>query len=117
MVEEPDQALGTLASDDPNGTTHACLPFLKIMLSKMCVKRTFYRVLVPLPPPPSPTICLVLESNQISMRIPKPLEGADLSWKLNCVVWASVDQLDQKKTFTKLDRDVMRELPFQVIVH
>lgn len=38
----------------------------------------------------------------------------DLAWKLNCTVWAQVDQQDRKKSFARADSEVVRELSLQV---
>ena len=62
----------------------------------------------------------MLETSQVTTTIPKQLaSGAtsyDLTWALNCVVWASVDQQDKKKQFSKADSDALRELCLQVSV-
>jgi hypothetical protein len=52
------------------------------------------------------------------MSTSKQLNGAathDLTWKLNCGVWASVDQQDRKKAYAKADSDTMKDQSLQVI--
>lgn len=63
---------------------------------------------------------VVLETNQIVMSMPKQLDAAvahDLMWKLNCIVWASVDQQDRKKPYAKADSHAMREHSLQASRH
>ena len=60
---------------------------------------------------------LALETNQIVLSLPRQLEGAtvhDLSWKLNCTVWAHVDQQSKKKPFVKADSDAIKDLSLHV---
>lgn len=58
---------------------------------------------------------VALETNQLVWNTPKQQqEMADLSWKVNCTVWAHVDQLDRKKSFAKADSSVVRDFSLQV---
>lgn len=68
----------------------------------------------------TPYFPVVLETNQIVMSTPKQLDAAvahDLTWKLNCIVWASVDQQDRKKPYAKADSDAMRGHSLQASHH
>ena len=64
----------------------------------------------------SPSLCTVLETDHI-MSTSKQLDGVDLMWKLNCVVWASVDQQDRSKPYVKADNDAMKEYSLQASLH
>lgn len=62
---------------------------------------------------------LALETDEVVISMPKQLEVAgplDLSWKLNCIVWAHVAQQDRKKAFAKADSNVLREFSLNVSV-
>ena len=62
-------------------------------------------------------VIVALETDQVMMNVPKHVglpETQEFSWKLNCVIWAHVDQQDKKKSFAKADSEVLREHSLQV---
>ena len=65
---------------------------------------------------------IVLETDEIEMNLLRQFDAHvsgnhDKSWKLNCTVWAQVDQQLKKKQYANADSHVIGECSVQVGTH